>query len=215
MSPGKRRRWVEWTLLYLAAPGCLSLLTRSHRWIVLTAIVAGSLLALALLRSRPGDGPREGSRRELLPLLLRAGVALLLLCLLLWLGGRWTSFALPRERPRVWLVVLLLYPLLSALPQELLYRALFFRRYGDLFPTPALAMAACALAFGWAHLMVHSAAAMLLACGAGLLLSITWQRSRSLLLVTLEHTLYGAFVFSAGIGGMFVNGVRIVSSLLG
>jgi hypothetical protein len=62
--------------------------------------------------------------------------------------------------------------------------------------------------------MVHNPLAVGLAALAGGLLSITWVRSRSLLLVGIEHTIYGAFVFTAGIGGMFVNGVHLVSRLV-
>ncbi|HUJ24805.1 MAG TPA: CPBP family glutamic-type intramembrane protease [Myxococcales bacterium] len=210
-ASAKPRLAAEWLALYVAAPGVLALLTARHRWIVLAAIAGGGLLALAVYAPARDPAARQ---RELPAMLARAGLSLLSLVLLLGLFAQWPSFALPRERPLVWAGVLLLYGPLSALPQELLYRMLFFRRYGELFATPAARVAASAIAFGWAHVMVHRALVMPLAALAGVLLSITWLRSRSLLLVTLEHTLYGAFVFSAGIGGMFVNGTRIVSSLL-
>lgn len=41
------------------------------------------------------------------------------------------------ERLRFLVLLWCLYPLLSALPQELIFRALFFHRYGRLFPTRA------------------------------------------------------------------------------
>jgi membrane protease YdiL (CAAX protease family) len=59
--------------------------------------------------------------------------------------------------------------------------------------------------------LVHNQVAMLLATAGGVLLSFTWHRSRSLLLVGIEHWLYGAFLLSTGIGGMFANGIRFVS----
>jgi membrane protease YdiL (CAAX protease family) len=129
-------------------------------------------------------------------------------------SGQWPSFRLPREQPEVWLGVLFIYPFLSALPQELMYRALFFHRYRALFPNAPAMIAASALCFGWAHVVVHNKLAMLLATGAGLLLSFTFAATRSVPLVGLEHWLYGALILSAGIGGMFVNGTRLVSSLL-
>jgi membrane protease YdiL (CAAX protease family) len=95
-----------------------------------------------------------------------------------------------------------------------MYRTLFFHRYGDLFATARSRLVASALLFGWAHVLVHNGVAVLLASAGGLLFAQTWSRSRSLLLVGLEHTLYGAFLFSAGLGGMFVNGVRLVSASL-
>jgi membrane protease YdiL (CAAX protease family) len=212
-------RLLEFVALFVAAPGLIALVSQQHRWVVLPAIASGALISAALLWSdgtfsRAGLAGWETVRAGLWPLLLRTGVVLALFLALLAAAGRWPSFRLPRENPRVWLGVLLLYPLLSAVPQELMYRTLFFHRYRELFPTPAACIAASALAFGWAHVMVHNSAAVLLATLAGVLLALTWNASHSLWLVGLEHSLYGAFVFSAGIGGMFKNGVRLVSSVL-
>jgi membrane protease YdiL (CAAX protease family) len=55
---------------------------------------------------------------------------------------------------------------------------------------------------------------MLLTTAGGLLFAFTYLRSRSTLLVAAEHALYGDFVFTVGIGGMFVNGVRLLSKLI-
>lgn len=218
--PRRAQRAAELVLLYVAAPGLLALYSAGHRWVVLPAILGGALLSLVLLRLDPAR-PREqapeaaASRAGLLPLLLRTALLLAVLLAILYASGHPPAFRMPRERPLVWLSVLALYPLLSALPQEVMYRAFFFHRYGDLFPTPAARIGASALLFGFAHVLVHNSLAVLLATAAGALISITWHRSRSLLLVSVEHSLYGAFVFTAGVGGMFVNGVRLVSAAWG
>lgn len=213
------RRSGELLLIFVAAPGLLSLASAERRWIVAPCIFLGAALCIALVRDEPGWSWRSvfagsGSRRELGPLLLRAVLVPAGLLALLCLTGHAPSFRMPREQPLVWLAVLALYPLLSALPQELLYRPFFFHRYGDLFPSAAARACASALLFAWGHLLVHSPSALLLSAAAGALLSLTWLRSRSLWLVTLEHSLYGAFAFTAGVGGMFVNGTRLVSSVL-
>ena len=54
--------------------------------------------------------------------------------LLVWWLVPGQALALPRRATGLWLAILLLYPVLSALPQELIFRALFFRRYRRLFP---------------------------------------------------------------------------------
>ena len=64
-------------------------------------------------------------RPILMPMVLRCAVAALLFYLFMLL-------VLPRQRPGLRLLVLLLYPLLSVYPQELLYRTFFFQRYGAL-----------------------------------------------------------------------------------
>jgi uncharacterized protein len=215
----RARLAAELFLLYVAAPGLLALVSKAHRWVVLASIVGGSLLSIALLlRDRTFDRSAiwggEAFRAGALRMLVRTVLVLLLLLAGLAVAGRFPEFRVPREQPAVWLCVLALYPLVSAVPQEVMYRSLFFHRYGALFPSDRSRLAASALLFGWAHVLVHNGLAVAMATAAGLLLSLTWLRSRSLLLVGFEHTLYGAFVFSAGVGGMFVNGVRLVSAAL-
>ena len=55
--------------------------------------------------------------------------------LLVWWLVPQQALSLPRRATGLWLAIMALYPLLSALPQELLFRPLFFRRYGALFPS--------------------------------------------------------------------------------
>jgi hypothetical protein len=42
----------------------------------------------------------------------------------------------PRSKPRVWSMVMVLYPILSVYPQGIVYRAFLFDRYRDLFGIP-------------------------------------------------------------------------------
>ena len=63
-----------------------------------------------------------------------AAVTAVVAGLLVWLLVPGQALALPRRAPGLWVAILALYPFLSALPQELIFRVLFFRRYGGLFP---------------------------------------------------------------------------------
>jgi len=115
-------------------------------------------------------------------------------------------FELPRERPWVWLAILVGYPLLSVYPQELIFRGCFFLRYGHLFPSTWSRVGASALAFGFAHLLFGNAVAVLLSTLGGLLFGWTWLRSRSLAVSAVEHALYGCFLFTVGLGRYFYAG---------
>ncbi len=112
-------------------------------------------------------------------------------------------FHFPRERPGTWAVLLSLYPLLSVLPQELLFRVFFFHRYGPLWSGTATPVLVSALVFGLAHLVYGSGLAVALATIGGLFFSWTFARTGSLLLVVVEHSLYGALLFTIGLGGHF------------
>lgn len=211
------RLWLELFLLFVATPGLLSL---GPRWMVLVAILGGGLLCLGWLLLDPtfprgalvDVTPLRRGLRALAPRALLACAGIFAVALLA--GGPNGLFFFPRTHPRVWLVIVSLYPLLSAYPQEVMYRTFFFHRYAGLFRTPTQLLVTNALLFGWAHILVHNAVAMALTTVGGVLFALTYQRSRSTLLVAAEHALYGDFVFSVGIGGMFVNGVRLLSKVM-
>jgi uncharacterized protein len=217
MAAPQLRRWVELALIFAAAPGLMSL---GPRWLVLPAILMGGGLSLALLLADPTFDRRRlidatAARRGLARVLLRSLLVCAGLLLFTWLTrGSATLFRFPRTRPGLWLAVVVLYPIVSVYLQEVMYRTFFFHRYGALFRRPAAAIAVNALLFGWAHIIVHNYVALLLTTVGGLLFALTYLRSRSTLLVALEHAIYGDFVFSVGIGGMFVNATRLLSKVM-
>jgi hypothetical protein len=212
------RRALELIALFILAPAALAPFTVGHRWMLWPIILAGGVVSFVLLWRDPTFDrsamlSSAGLRAELPWMLLRMVFVLSALLALLYLFGQPPPFSLPREHPGIWVGVLTVYPLLSVFPQELMYRTLFFHRYAALFSDRRLRLLVNALLFGCAHILVHRPLAVGLTIVAGGLFAVTWQRSRSLLLVALEHSLYGAFIFSAGVGGMFVNGVRLFASL--
>lgn len=113
---------------------------------------------------------------------------------------------LPRRAPGTWLAALAVYPFLSAWPQEVIYRAFFFHRYGSLFAGEAWLLAANAVAFGFLHAVYPNALAPLLSVPAGLLLALTYRRTGTMGPVWLEHALYGALLFTLGLGEFFYDG---------
>lgn len=134
-----------------------------------------------------------------------AGAAVAMVAGLLWLApDRFLS--LPVEQPLFWLAVMLLYPVLSVYPQELLYRRYFFHRFAGILPHAALRVLASALTFGWMHLIFRNEIAVAFTMVGGWLFADTYRRSGSLRLACLEHALYGNFVFTVGLGDFFYHG---------
>jgi hypothetical protein len=140
------------------------------------------------------------------PILARFAVsALLLTALTIWLlPERLLSF--PRERTPLWAMVMLLYPLLSVIPQEFIFRSFFFVRYRTILPSPRLMFLASALTFGFAHILLHNWVALLLSTAGGFIFAHTYQKRPSLALVWAEHALYGCFLFTIGLGYYFYSG---------
>lgn len=112
-------------------------------------------------------------------------------------------FAFPAERPLLWIVVVILYPVFSALPQEFIYRSFFFHRYGDLMNLPNASVIMSAIAFSFMHIIYDNWWAIGISFVGGLLFGITYARTKSLFWVTVEHTIYGLLIFTLGMGTYF------------
>jgi membrane protease YdiL (CAAX protease family) len=116
--------------------------------------------------------------------------------------------ALPRGNWPVWLAIMILYPLLSVIPQELIYRTFFFHRYGPLFGSSRwLAILTNGLLFGFAHIIFGSVVSIVLTAFLGCLLAWRYDETRALWAVWLEHSLYGCLIFTVGLGHYFFTGI--------
>jgi hypothetical protein len=116
----------------------------------------------------------------------------------------------PHRAPRLWLIVMILYPLLSVLPQEFVYRTFYFHRYGPLFGSWRwLAILTNAALFGFGHMIFGNWVAVVGSFLGGLLFADRYDRTRSLWAVWFEHSLYGCLVFTVGLGGFFFTGIAL------
>jgi len=175
-------------LLLLMAVGCGLALRYRHQ------ICLGDLL-------RP-----HVSGTEWRSLLLHFLIALPCLAVLLWAIKPAAMFSLMCQHTSTWLLVMLAYPIVSVLPQELIYRAFFFVRYRPLFGQGGGVLLASAAVFGFGHVVFHNWPAVILTWIGGWLFANTYQRTASLLLVSAEHALYGCAIFTIGYGNFFFDG---------
>ncbi|MEM8738511.1 MAG: CPBP family glutamic-type intramembrane protease [Planctomycetota bacterium] len=154
---------------------------------------------------------RQEGRRVVLRFV---GLAALLAALLWVMLGRtvWgmtfpeTMFSLPRERTGLWMIIMVGYPLLSVLPQNVVWRVFFFRRYRRLLGDGWGLVAGSALLFGWAHVVMLNGFAVATTLVGGVLFAQTYRRSGSMLLASVEHALYGCWMFTVGYGLLFLYG---------
>jgi membrane protease YdiL (CAAX protease family) len=148
----------------------------------------------------------ESLRRDTGKVLLRFLVLALALALFVLITAPDLFFGLIRRKPLLWAMIMLLYPLLSVYPQELIYRTFFHHRYRVLFSNRQLFIVCNGLLFGFMHIVFHNWVAVLLTAAGGVLFAATYERSRSTLLVSLEHALFGCLVFTLGLGQFFYMG---------
>ena len=120
-------------------------------------------------------------------------------------------FVFPKESPAFWGLLLVSYPVLAAYPQEIIFRGFFFRRYRTLFSRRLTMILVSSLCFGWAHLMYANWVAPLLSGLGGVLFAYRYLRTKSLLMVGIEHGLWGNFLFTVGIGWYFYSGAILTN----
>lgn len=115
-------------------------------------------------------------------------------------------FNLAHRKPEFILILFIAYPLLSALPQELIFCSFFFHRYESFFKSDRAKIIASAIVFAYAHVLYINWVAPLLSLIAGLIFAQTYAKTKSLALVTVEHALYGNALFLIGLGWYFWGG---------
>ena len=196
-------------VLFVVCP--LGFLFSPFRIPKIPALLLMTLLCLALLLrdkgfSRKALWHREPLRGYIKNILFRAAFVGPALLMMVWFIDPDTLFNFPRTRPALWAIVMVLYPLLSAYPQELIYRFFFFRRYRSLFKTESRMIWASTLAFAFLHIIFLNPLAVLLTIPGGYLLSTTYIRTQSLLVASIEHAVYGNLVFTIGLGFYFYRG---------
>lgn len=203
--------WAEFAALYVGIPLALAFgLPPSAMWPMMG--VALVFAGLVLHRS-PGFSwraqfgwPGRAEWRAIAAFTAICGA----LCFGLVLALRPEAFLmLPLQRPGLWLFILLAYPLVSAFPQEVIFRTLFFARYRPLFPTKTAAVAANAAVFALAHLFFWNWVAMAMTAGGAVIFALAYLAAgprRGLLTATILHAAAGAMLFTSGLGVFFYHG---------
>lgn len=205
----KSLRAIECVLVFLVLP-------IAHRlgWLPIPVILMLLIMAVGcwlVLRIQGGISLRDIMHRsapisERRRILVTYAIAFPLLTLGLWLAKPDALFGLIRQQPMLWLLVMLVYPLVSVFPQELAYRVFFFNRYRLLFGQRQWMIAASAVGFSLGHIVFQNWPSVLLTFLGGWLFARTYQRTESVVLVAIEHTLYGWAIFTIGYGEFFLAG---------
>lgn len=117
----------------------------------------------------------------------------------------------PKRKPDVYTSVMILYPILSVLAQEIVYRTFFFHRYGPLFGSWIwLGLLVNAAAFGFGHIVIGTTFAVIATGIGGLLFALRYWATRSFWAVFIEHTFWGWIIFTVGLGRYFFSGIASV-----
>lgn len=138
--------------------------------------------------------------RKSLPRIL--SISLLLVWFTWWIFPD-LFFVFPIQNFNGYLLTLLLYPIVSVIPQEIIYRVYFFHRYRNLVPEKYLLMLSNAIIFGLTHLIYGNWVAPIATFLVSWIFIFNYLKTKSLLHVSFEHYLYGLLMFSVGFGYYF------------
>ncbi len=206
--PSARRLRAEFATLYIAAPIVMAVALPAA-W-MFPALVTITLLGMSLLTGTPGFCWRDLARatpwRYWRIMAAFTAVTLLVAGAVMLATAPDRLFALARQCPLFLLLIVLLYPVLSALPQELVFRVLFFRRYGALLPAQTPAILLNAALFSLAHLMYWSWIVTAMTFCGGLFFAWAYAVRRNFALALLLHCIAGWIIFTIGLGIHFYSG---------
>ena len=122
--------------------------------------------------------------------------------LFVWVTQKEALFNVVINKPKLWVIILFVYSFLSVYPQELIYRTFFFQRYEMLFSNKLLFIFFNAIIFSLGHIFFRNSLVIVLTFFGGILFALTFNKTKSTLLVSIEHAIYGCWLFTVGMGGM-------------
>ena len=149
----------------------------------------------------------DKGKPQLKQILILFGINALIMLALIYIIDKERVFFLVYKMPWLLLVISIFYPLFSVLPQSLIYRSFFFHRYQILFKNETLKIILSALFFSLGHALYKNLMVLVLAFIAGLIFSYHYNKSKSLAMNFFEHSIYGVWLFTSGLGYFFVSGM--------
>lgn len=202
------RLWAEMLTLFVGMPLVMAFLLPPNA--MQATLIGVMLVGIALLFVTPGwrwrrliTGPLLSQWRLLLVFTIGSAIVVTALVFLRYPGA---FLWIPLERPGLWLAIMTFYPTVLVIPQEILFRPLFFERYGHLFPNVSIAIGVNSAFFGLAHLFYWNWPAVVLTTVASVFFAYAYVTLRSFPLAWLLHVIGGLLVFTLGLGWDFFHG---------
>ena len=134
--------------------------------------------------------------------LLKFIVLAVITIIFVWFTNKENLFVVLINKPKLWLMILFFYTFFSVYPQELIYRTFFFQRYQSLFKNEFLLIIINAIVFSLAHIFFKNSLVLFLTFIGGIIFAYTYKKTKSTVLVSIEHAIYGCWLFTVGMGNI-------------
>jgi len=100
------------------------------------------------------------------------------------------------------IVIIGVYVFLSVVPQEFIYRKFYFQRYRVLFKSDNQFVVINTLVFCLGHLFFNNLLVLAITLVGGVIFSLSYLKYQSFKWICIEHSLYGLWLYTIGLGGM-------------
>ena len=111
-------------------------------------------------------------------------------------------FILPKTDFKLWVIVMFVYPFLSVIPQEIIYRVFFFQRYFPKIDNLYFLILVNLIVFSYGHLVFNNIHAILITAIVSPIFTFAYLKKSFLTCVVL-HSLGGQVIFTLGLGKYF------------
>ena len=111
-------------------------------------------------------------------------------------------FIFPKTNFKLWLIVIFIYPFLSVIPQELVYRVFFFQRYFPNINRFYFPVFLNLVVFAYGHLVFSNVHAIIITAIVSPIFTYAYLK-KSFLTCVILHTLGGQIIFTLGLGKYF------------
>ncbi len=112
-------------------------------------------------------------------------------------------FLFPKENFKLWLIVMILYPALSVIPQEFVYRVFFFQRYKPIFNKNfSVFLITNVFIFSYAHIVFQNIHSVIITAIVSPIFSYAYLK-KSFLTCVVIHSFGGQIIFTLGLGKYF------------
>lgn len=206
---GRGRLWVEFVLFFIMAPLAVAVLL-PPRW-MFPALFTVTGVGLILLFLTPGfrlSLLTRGLLRMSTPLVVMTALVTLAVGYGIMQATRPEAlWMIVRRNPELMAMIALGYPVVSALPQEVVFRVLFFERYAPILPSRiAPQIVLNATIFALAHVMYWSWIVLALTFAGGLLFAWSYRVRGNFPEAVVLHSVAGVALFLLGMGVYFYSG---------
>jgi len=199
-----RYRLIEFFIIFILVP--VSFALEFPVWIKMIIGIVGFLYVIYVLLKVENNKFKITKYLNWKQFWMRTLIKLLVIALLtsvyMYLVDYENLYIVIRTKPMLWIMILFIYSLFSVYPQELIFRTFFFQRYKSLFKNDTLFLLVNAALFSLAHIFFKNTLVMILTFVGGHLFALTYKKTKSTLLVSIEHAIYGCWLFTVGMGEM-------------